>query len=368
VLSLHVVPRAMTAKDDAFRPAGELCIETFCWLGRQVLVTGGTGFIGRYLVDTLVAAGARIIVLARPHGVTLKDSRQPSDQVVHRHGDLSEPSSLSGVCDGVDTVFHLAGYAHAEDSTSAKANQIHWQTTVEGTRAILHEAKSAGVKRFVFVSTVKAQGEGNSQCEDESSPTHPVSGYGHAKLAAEELVLDIDETQSMNTAVVRLPLVYGGGNKGNIPRMIAAIDRGRFPPLLTAHNQRSMVHVADVIHALLLVADRPQFDKQLYIVTDGRLYSTSDIYKAICHALGKPIPSWSTPIWLLRLGAKIGDLIGFMIGRPISLNSATLQKLFGSACYNSDKIERELGFTPHHTLYNALPDMVAEYRASKALN
>ncbi|MBI3563097.1 MAG: NAD-dependent epimerase/dehydratase family protein [Gammaproteobacteria bacterium] len=332
---------------------------------RSALVTGATGFIGQRLVNALLRQNIHVGIFVRYAKTSDLQQQWPAGQITIIPGDIEDQSSLQNICDGYDTVFHLAGYAHAEDSTSENANTIHWRTTVEGTRAILREAKRAGAAHFVFVSTVKTLGEGNIDCENESSPTYPLSGYGRAKLEAEKLVLDIQETQPMSTTVLRLPLVYGGGNKGNIPRMIAAIDRGRFPPLLKTHNQRSMVHVDDVIQALLMVADQPDTNKNVYIVTDGLVYSTSDIYKAICQALGKPLPSWSTPLWLLRACAKIGDLIGLIIGRSISLNTITLEKLLGSACYNSSKISRDLGFTPRHTLYSALSEMVADYRATR---
>jgi GT2 family glycosyltransferase len=134
-LPLRTVPHAMATKNDAFRPADGPDAETFHWLGRPVLVTGGTGFIGRYLVDALVAAGAQVTVLTRPHGESLRIAKRRSDQVEHRHADLTEPGSLVGVCDGVDTVFHLAGYAHAEDGSTTLDESPHWRITVEGTQA-----------------------------------------------------------------------------------------------------------------------------------------------------------------------------------------------------------------------------------------
>jgi nucleoside-diphosphate-sugar epimerase len=322
---------------------------------RTALVTGVSGFIGRELARQLTARGWRTIGLSR---------RGRGNDV--RIGDLARPESLSGVCAGADTVFHLAGVAHAVDEGAPEVDAQHQAVTLEGTRALLADAVAQGVRRFVFVSSVKAMGEGGANVLDESAATEPQSAYGRAKLEAERLVLAAGREHGLHAAVLRLPLVYGPGNKGNIPRMIAAIDRGRFPSLPETGNRRSMVHVDDVVQALLLAADNPAANGQVFIVTDGRAYSTRELYEAICRALGRPVPGWSVPAWLLRFGARAGDVLQRLSGRSLPLTTGTLDKLLGSACYSADRIQRQLGYVAHHTLYDALPEIVAEYRAGPA--
>jgi nucleoside-diphosphate-sugar epimerase len=249
-----------------------------------VLVTGASGYIGRHLVDVLVAAGLSVRVLLRAGRSRSTRSSDSSTRVEIATGDLADPASLSGVCRGIDTVFHLAGYAHADDSDRASGHALHRQVTVAGTRALLEQAVAAGAKKFVFVSSVKAAGEGGDLQLNEDSPASPSSGYGKAKREAERLVLN---AAIRHTAVLRLPLVYGRDNKGNLPRMIAAIDRGRFPPPPRVRNRRSMVHVDDVVRALLLVSEDPRAHGQCYIVTDDRDYSTRELYELISQALGR---------------------------------------------------------------------------------
>jgi len=363
-LTLRTLPQAMVTKDDAFRPADEPSAETFQWLGRQVLVTGGTGFIGRYLVEALVAAGARVMVLARPHGKLSNDTRRRSDHVQHRYGDLTEPGSLAGVCDGVDTVFHLAGYAHAEDGSSSLDESPHWRITVEGTQALLDHACTAGVKRLVFVSTVKAMGEGGDARLDETSPTDPEDHYGMAKREAERLVLAAGRRCGVHTAVLRLPIVYGRYNAGNLPRMIAAIERGRFPPLPDVHNRRSMVHVDDVVQALLLAAERENANGQTYIVTDDEVYSARRIYESICAALGRRPPVWRVPAWLLRATGRVGNILR-ALHLPAPLTTEALRKLLGSAWYSCEKAKHQLGFRPRRKLEDALAEMVTDFHAHR---
>jgi nucleoside-diphosphate-sugar epimerase len=126
-----------------------------------------------------------------------------------------------------------------------------------------------------------------------------------------------------------------------------------------------MVHVDDVVQALRLAAGNPAANGRVYLVTDGHAYSTREIYTAICRALGREVPRWTLPLWALRCAAIAGDAVGRVAGRSAPLNSAALDKLLGSAWYSSDKIQRELGFVSSHTLYDALPGMVAEYQSRR---
>ena len=333
--------------------------------GKVVLVTGATGFIGRHLVARLLEAGASVKVVVREARV--KDAARlwqgaGLTQVV---ADLMDQDLPSHLCDQADTVFHLAGYAHAEDANDPRAANVHWQITVEATRTLLAQAAHSGVRRFVFVSSVKAMGEGGDIALDESSPAAPETAYGKAKRAAEKLVLAAGLAHGMHVCVLRLPLVYGPGGKGNLSRMISAIDRGRFPPISDTGNRRSMVHVDDVVQALLLAAEKPEADGQTYIVTDRQAYSTRQIYEWCREALGKPVTRWSVPLSVLQLAAKSGDIFLWLTGRHFFLDSERLGKLTGSAWYSSDKISRDLGFKPRWDLEHALPEMVTEYRKAR---
>jgi len=324
------------------------------------LVTGATGFIGRYTVDALRLKGVPVRVLTR-------DARKvttmwPDKSVTGICANLVGGEKLNLACKDADTILHLAGYAHAADQDSREAKRLQQATTVEGTRALLSAAVGAGVRRFVFLSSVKAMSEGGEDCLDETACETPTTHYGRAKLEAERLVLAAGREHGIHVCVLRLPLVYGLGNKGNIPRMIAAIDQGRFPPMPRIQNRRSMVHVNDVVEALLLAAERPLANGKVYIVTDGHIYSTRKIYTAICQALGHIVPAWTVPAWVLRLAARFGDAIERIPGCTSPLTTSALDKLLGSAWYSSEKIHRELGFVPRYTLFDVLPDMVADYR------
>ncbi|MEA3275432.1 MAG: NAD-dependent epimerase/dehydratase family protein [Pseudomonadota bacterium] len=332
--------------------------------GVPVLVTGGTGFIGFHLVETLLDGGAGVRILSRSREKVAR--LWPSGSVDVRIQDLTEPAGLEDVCRGVDTLFHLASYAHDADATEAEQRRQHKSVTEEGTKAILDAAVAAGVRRFVFASSVKAMGEGGHGMVSEDTPAVPESAYGRSKWEAERAVLDAQRF-GLEVCVLRFPMVYGPGNKGNLPRLIAAIDRGLFPPLPPGVNRRSMVHVHDVVQALLLAATHPAAAGNSYIVTDGRFYSTRRIYEIVNEALGRETPRWSIPVGLLESGARVGDWLGSLVRHPMPLNSASLHKLLGSAEYSSTRIQHELGYCPRYTLEEAIPSLIAEYRMGEAV-
>lgn len=235
----------------------------------KTLVTGASGFIGRRLLRPCDRA------LVRAAG------RLPNDVV----GDLLDQASLAAACQGVDTIFHCAGYAHAFASTSP---DIHWRINYEGTRNLLAAAGEAGVRRFVFLSSVKAMAEPGSSCVDEDWPGEPASAYGKAKRAAEEAVLDAGARYDMHVVNLRLAMVYGRGGRGNLERMARGIAAGWFPPLPETGNHRSLVHVDDVVEAVRLAATQSTANGRTYIVAGARAYSGREIYDTIRAILGKP--------------------------------------------------------------------------------
>ena len=200
-------------------------------------------------------------------------------------------------------------------------------------------------------------GEASDDCLDEEAATRPSTAYGRSKLEAEHLV--IDRGYVPHPCVLRLAMVYGPGAKGNLVKMIKAVRRGVFPSLVAVQNRRSMVHVDDVVEAAIGAATHEASKGATYIVTDGKIYSTGEIYAAIRAALRMVPIRWSAPLPVLRLAAHLGDGLERILRRRLPLNSGVLEKLLGSECYNSDKIVRELGFRPRHSLANSLPEMIA---------
>ncbi len=215
---------------------------------------------------------------------------------------------------------------------------------------MVEAAGQAGVKRFVFLSSVKAMAEPGDACASEEWPGEPLTAYGQAKRAAEQVVLEAGAKYGMHVVNLRLAMVYGRGGRGNLERMARAIQRGWFPPLPETGNKRSLVHVDDVVSAMRLVAERPAANGRTYIVADAQAYSGRELYDAIRAVLSAPTFSWSVPAGLLRAAGRLNGRVGEVVDR-----------LIGSACYSPARIERELGWRAKVGLEDGLQEMLSGY-------
>ena len=269
--------------------------------------------------------------------------------------DLRSDNWDTNPCRDIDTVFHLAGKAHAISELDQDKDE-YFRVNLEGTRKLLEASKSAGVKNFIFFSSVKASGEGTEKIQDESFESPPLTPYGQSKLEAEQLVLNGEYVP--HPVVIRPVMIYGQTSKGNLPRMIEAVAKGIFPPIPEVNNKRSMVHVEDVVRAAILSAEKNEAAGNKYIVTDEYFYSTRQIYELICKALSKPVPGFNIPLSALKIMALIGDAIGKIRGKRFLFDSSALHKLIDSAWYSSEKIKKELGYKPEHKLENEIYNIV----------
>lgn len=295
----------------------------------KTLVAGASGFIGRRLL--------------RPGDRAL--ARTAGDNPDGVGGDLLDPASLALACAGIETVFHCAGYAHAFASSDPDA---HWRINFEGARNLVNAAGAAGVRRFIFLSSVKAMAEPGDECVDEDWPGEPATPYGKAKRAAEDAVLEAGERYGMHVVNLRLAMVYGRGGRGNLERMARGIRAGWFPPLPETGNRRSLVHVDDVVEVMRLVAERPEANSRTYIVADARAYSGREIQDAMRAVLRAPTLRWSVPAGVLRAAGRINGRLGEIVDR-----------LIGSACYSPARIERELGWRAKVGLEAGLREMLS---------
>lgn len=311
----------------------------------RTLITGATGFIGGRLAAALTDRDRS------PRLLTRRGNAAPP----WYSGELTDPESLTAACTGMHRVFHCAGYAHAFSALSDA--HLHRTVNFKGTRNLAEAAGQAGVRNFVFLSSVKAMAEPGSLCANEDFPGEPATAYGRAKRDAEEAILDAGRRYGMRVVNLRLAMVYGAGGKGNLDRMARMIRRGMFPPLPETGNHRSMIHVDDVVAAMLLAAEDERA-QGTYIITGPDAPSGRQLYDALREALGQPPRSWAIPAWALQTAARLGDRLERLCGRRLPLDSEALDRLLGSAWYSSEKIEKELGWQASVGLRQGLAEML----------
>jgi len=291
----------------------------------KILLTGATGFIGQRLIN---AVNGEIHVLSRRKHSNFKT-------VIC---DLQSKVIPDDALDSVDTVFHLAGFSHdLRDAT--KIQNLYQEVNVEATVRLAKLAVKSNVKRFVFVSSVKAGGGSTfGVCSSEKDQGDPEGVYGKTKREAELKLLKIGKASGMHVSVIRPSLVYGPNVKGNLQSMLLGIKKGWFPPLPETGNRRSMIHVDDLVRAILLIAEDKRANGEIFIATDGTPYSSREIYNTMCGVTGKLIPKWSAPKTLFDLASLASPRIKYKIN-----------KLLGDECYSSVKLE-ELGFKAKKSL------------------
>jgi len=294
----------------------------------KYLVTGSTGFIGSRLLGLLKAIECDVRLLAR-------SEVNNYETVVCNLGQDRIPKHT---LESIDTVFHLAGFAHDMQDPS-KVEGLYLAINVEATVELARLAVKNGVKRFIFISSVKAGGKAVSKkCINESDQSEPEGVYGKSKREAELELLKIGKASGMHVAIIRPSLVYGPNVKGNLKLMLAGIKKGWFPPLPETGNRRSMIHVDDLVRAILLVAKDECANGEIFIATDGTPHSSRYIYNAMCSALDKSISKWSVPKILFDMASLVNPRIKYK-----------LNKLLGDECYSSAKLEM-LGFKVQKTL------------------
>ncbi len=325
-------------------------------LGTPILVSGASGFIGRRLLARLRAEGRQAGGLYRrpPAGQTLA----PLDRL----GDLTDPATLHAACAGFEAIIHCAGHAHAFGESPERARLRHDAVNLQGTRALLQAAQAAGVRRFVFLSSVKAAGHPGDALADESWPLPPETEYGRAKRAAEQAVLEAGARVCMRVCCVRPVMVYGRGGRGNLERMARGIRAGWFPPLPETGALRSMVHVDDLVEAVLTVLDdlggEGRADGRRFIVAHAGAVSGAALYDALRAALRLPPVRWRVPAAALQALGGLGSMLSQLLGRPLPLDREVVDRLLGPEQWSAAEIGQQLDWQARVDLADGLAEML----------
>ena len=321
----------------------------------RVLVTGANGFIGQHIVRCIEKQACKINILIR-NNINYNISKR----VDIFKGDIFDNEKLRKAVDEVDAVFHLVAKTH--DSSNIDNAKDYYKINVEGTRNLLDACINSNIKHFIYFSSAKAMVEESKHTLDKTYDCTPTTLYGKTKLMAERSVIEYGNKYGFKTTILRLPLVYGPGNKGNIYKMIEAIDNGRFVMMGNGSNKRSMVYVGNVVDAGIAVIDRKVTDAKVYVITDGVDYTVKDLYKLIAKGLSKKLLPFYVPMGIAKMLAIAGDIGNKIIRKPLPFNSEVLGKLTDSATFSSGRIREDIGFKPKYNLYNTIDETIKWYK------
>ncbi|OGT06790.1 MAG: NAD-dependent dehydratase [Gallionellales bacterium RBG_16_57_15] len=328
----------------------------------RFLVTGANGFVGKALCAEL---------LRQDHSVraALRSASTPVEDVeVAVTGAIDGETDWTDVLRGVDVVIHLAARVHVMKDKAADPLAEFLKVNLHGTANLAQQAARAGVKRFVYVSSIKVNGEGTANANStlslspspiegegksvfsESDSPRPHDPYGISKWQAEQALQRIALETGLGVVIVRPPLVYGPGVKGNFAQMLKVLGAGIPLPLASVHNLRSLVYVENLVDALIVCATHRAAAGQIYLVSDGEDVSTPGLLRLLGDAMGHPVRLFPCPPVLLKLA---GRLTG---------KAEQVERLLGSLRVDSGRIRRELDWTPPRTLQQGLQATVEWYR------
>lgn len=312
---------------------------------QTVLITGASGFIGSAVVCRLVSHSE-----LKLRGAVRRVNRQLTSLIdVAQVDDLTQSTDWKAALQGIDLVVHTAARVHVMQDGASDPLAEFRRINVEGTLNLARQAVVTGVKRFVFISSIKVNGEETLLdnpffADDLPAPTDP---YGISKMEAEQGLQNLARETGMEVTIIRPPLVYGSGVKANFKTMMCWLNRGIPLPLAAINNKRSLVALDNLVDLIVICMDHPAAANQIFLAGDGEDLSTSELLQRMARVLRKPARLFPVPARFLELGA-------------VSLgNRALAQRLCGSLQVDISKTQKVLGWTPPISVDEGLKRVVS---------
>lgn len=315
-----------------------------------VLVTGANGFLGRVAVQYLCEFTEHRVSCAVRSPISA-ESLSSSNRPVHVVGEISAETDWRSALKGIHCVVHCAARVHVMKE-ALDAEELFTRVNVDGTLQLAEQAAASGVKRFIFISTIKVNGE-------SSAPHHPFTpdaqampegAYAVSKYEAEQALRALSERTGMELVIIRPPLVYGPGVKANFLSMVRWLSKGIPLPLGAVDNKRSLVYVYNLVDLIKTCIDHPRASGQVFLVSDDEDLSIHELLRRTGSALGKRVRLMKVPVVMLRASARL-------VGKD-----AQVSRLCDSLSADISKTKRLLGWTPPVSVDKGLSKTVAEFR------
>lgn len=289
-----------------------------------VLVTGAGGFVGAALCRRLVEAGNRV------RGTGRSQPANPVPGVEYRvNAAIDRSTDWRSALEGVDAVVHAAARVHILAEREADPLAAYREVNSQGTENLARQSAAAGVRRFVFLSSIAAQ-----RAQQRIAEGKPASPYGQSKWDAEGALARVAEETGLEVVTLRPPMVYGPGAPGQFDRLLRALRLGLPLPIASIDNRRSLLHIGNLVDAIELALTHPAAPGGVFALSDGAPVSTPELVRQVAAALGRPARLWPCPVALLRLAGRL-------TGR-----TATMESLTGSLVVDDREIRQRLGWRP----------------------
>lgn len=321
-------------------------------MNERVLVTGADGFVGRYVCRKLIESGYSLRA-----GVRTVDSIPDLQRAVpglndsSLLGDLGASPELKGPLSGVSAVVHLAARVHIMKESSGNPLQEFRRVNVVGTKSLAYAAAAAGVRRFIFVSSIKVNGDSTSgEPFHVDMPSDPQDAYAISKWEAEEALRSVAAESGLEVVIVRPPLVYGPGVRGNFLRLMRLIDRALPLPWPKQGNRRSMIGAENLADFLVRCIDHPEAAGHSFLVKDSEDVSTRELIARLARLLGRPVRLIPVSESLIRLAARL------------TMTNEAAGRVLDSLVIDSDCAQQLLKWIPPVTLDEGLAATVRWYR------
>ena len=309
----------------------------------NILLTGASGFVGHRLLEFLENSRFDVTCAVR---------RQLSNKSAKHFfiESLDGKTDWSASLADKEVVIHVAGLAHVKNKNKNKNKNIDlsgaknrfWEVNVEGSINLARQAAAAGIKRFIFISSIGVNGSSTERPFNEKDFVSPCDRYAESKYEAEKRLWELQNQTDMEVVVIRPPLVYGPNAPGNFGSLVRWVQKGLPLPLGSIHNKRSLVALDNLVDLIITCVDHPGAANETFLVSDGEDLSTTQLLQGVAEAMGKPSRLIPVPAGLLQFGATL-------LGKK-----AVAQRLLGSLQVDISHTQKCLNWTPPFTVKQGL--------------
>lgn len=324
---------------------------------KKICVTGANGFIGKSICHSLTKLG----IFVRGAVRSLNSNSNITNYECVPVGDISNNPDWSNAISGCECIIHSAGIADRINDFNSESEKAFQKVNVDATKKLANQAFDAGVKRLIFLSSIKVNGERTEKTFQTQNLKNrykiafshkddplPEDDYAKSKLEAENILLDISLRTGLEIVILRLPLVYGYGVKGNLAKLID-ITRMSIPlPFSSIKNHRSLIGLDNLNDIILKCIDQPIANKKIFLVSDGKDLSTPELIKVIASSMGKKANLFPVPLFLLKIPA-------FIFGYRYQIN-----RLVESLRVDNTYTKETLNWTPRFSVEEGIRKMIKE--------